>query len=74
MPEKYIFRTKSEKEYTMIRNSLMVDKSLSWEARGLLIYLLSKPETWVVMKRDLIKTSPAGEKKTTSTVTELMIQ
>jgi len=71
MAEQYIFRTKVEKEYTTIRNSLIDDKSLSWEARGLLVYLLSKPETWIVMKQDLINASPAASKKTTSILKEL---
>ena len=69
--EKFIFRTKVEKEYTVIRNSLIVDRSLSWEARALVIYLLSKPETWIVMKRDLIEASPAADKKTTKILKEL---
>lgn len=60
MEEKYIFRTKAEKEFTVIRNSLIKDKSLTWGARGLLIYLLSKSETWVVRKSDLVAMSPAS--------------
>jgi len=73
MAEQYIFRTKVEKKHTTIRNSLINDKSLSWEARGLLIYLLSKPETWIVMKQDLINASPAAGKKTSSILKELEI-
>lgn len=60
MEEKYIFRTKAEKEFTVIRNKLIADKSLTWGARGLLIYLLSKSETWVVRKADLVAMSPAS--------------
>ena len=71
METKYIFRTKAEKEYTVIKNSLIADKSLSWEARGLVIYLLSKPDTWIVMKRDLIEASPAAGKKISSILKEL---
>lgn len=73
MVEKFIFRTKAEKEYTVIRNSLIVEKKLSWEARGLIIYLLSKPETWIVMKKDLIEASPAAGKKISSILKELEI-
>jgi len=60
MEEKYIFRTKVEKEYTTIRNSLIKDKAISWGSRGLLIYLLSKTETWIVRKADLVSGSPAS--------------
>lgn len=69
--EKYIFRSEAKKEFTLIRNKLITDKSLSWEARGLVIYLLSKPETWIVMKRDLVEASPAAGKKTSSILKEL---
>ena len=68
---KYIFRTKVESEYTIIRNSLINDKGLNWEARGMLVYLLSKSETWVVMNSDLVKSSPSGNKKTSSILKEL---
>ena len=71
MEEKYIFRTKSEKEYTVIKNKLLNDKSLSWEARGMLVYLLSKPDTWIVKKQDLIESSPAAGKKTARILKEL---
>lgn len=71
MEEKYIFRTKVEKEYTVIRNSLIKDRRLSWAARALLIYLLSKPETWIVTKGDLVKASPAAGKKVSSILKEL---
>jgi len=73
MSEQYIFRTKVEKEYTTIRNSLIADKTLSWEARGLLVYLLSKPETWIVRKSDLVATSPASEYLTTNILREVEI-
>ena len=71
MEEQYIFRTNVEKEYTVIRNSLITDKSLSWEARGILVYLLSKPETWVVRKSDLVAMSPISEYLTTNIIREL---
>lgn len=71
--EQFIFRTKAEKEYTTIRNSLVKDKSLSWGARGLLIYLLSKPETWVVRKTDLVAMSPASNHVVARILKELEI-
>ena len=71
MEQKYIFRTKVETEYTVIRNELITDKILSLEARGMLVYLLSKPETWIVTKGNLIDASPAGGKKVSSILKEL---
>ncbi len=46
--------------FTQVRNSLLEDKRLSWEARGLLAYLLSKPSNWTVRIGDLLNKSPAG--------------
>lgn len=32
--------------FTVIHNELIEDTRLSWKARGLLVYLLSKPDHW----------------------------
>ena len=71
MEEKFIFRTNVEKEFTVIRNALLADKTLSWSARGLLAYLLSKPDTWTVRHTDLIKMSPSGDYKVRQILKEL---
>lgn len=57
--------------FTQIPNSLLEDKRLSWEARGLLSYLLSKPSGWTVRMGDLIKKSPAGRDATYVILREL---
>ena len=61
MSEQYIFRQRLESEYTVIRNALIRDKNLTFEARGLLEYLLSQPPDWETSKQDLVNQSPAGE-------------
>ena len=61
MSEQYIFRQILEREYTVIRNALIRDKNLTFEARGLLGYLLSQPPDWETSKQDLVNQSPAGE-------------
>ncbi len=55
-------RTKTRK-YAMIENAVFEDASLSWEARGVLGYLLTKPDHWQVRLHDLIRHGPAGEDK-----------
>ena len=60
MSSRYIFKKKALENYTVIANTLINDKSLSWQARGLLMYLLSKPDDWSVTKTDLSNQSPAG--------------
>ena len=43
-----------DNEFTVIPNTLAQNKELSYDARGLLIELLSRPENWVVHKTQLI--------------------
>lgn len=59
---KYIFRSKVEENFTTLRNSCIQDSKLTWEARGVLHYLLSKPETWQTRRQDLIDSSPGAGK------------
>lgn len=69
--EQRIFRIKKEEKYSIISNSVITDSALSWEARGVLIYLLSKPDDWEVRNIDLVNQSPAGEKRIDSIIKEL---
>ena len=39
--------------YTCIDNATLQDRDLSWEARGILAYILSKPDGWKVQIKDL---------------------
>ena len=32
--------------YTVVHNELIEDSQLTWKARGILVYLLSKPDHW----------------------------
>ena len=55
-----IIKVKNKKNYTALANALLCDKRLTFETRGLLAYLLSKPLDWEVRINDLINASPAG--------------
>ena len=55
-----IYRIKKDDNYTVIANQPINDKALSFGARGLLVYLLSKPDNWTVRLSDLIAQSPAS--------------
>lgn len=44
-----------QKPFTMVGNDLINDENLSWAAKGLLIYLVSKPDNWKVYKSDIVK-------------------
>lgn len=40
--------------YTIISNTVLCDKRLTWTARGVLLYLLSKPADWQISVQNLI--------------------
>lgn len=40
--------------FTVLRNETLSDRRLSWAARGLLVYLLSKPDHWRVLPAHLV--------------------
>lgn len=41
-----IIRQKRKKRFSIVNNKIIEDKRLSFKARGLLIYMLSKPDDW----------------------------
>lgn len=48
-------QTKPETNYYVLDKSISEDPRLSWAARGLLVYLLGKPDNWEVSVAHLIK-------------------
>lgn len=56
-----IIRIKKEQKYFVAANAPFQDKNLSWEARGAMGYLLSKPDGWQCRNYDLVNQGPAGE-------------
>lgn len=48
------------KNFTVLSNATLADTRLSWEARGLLAYLISKPDHWVINVKHLVKESPSA--------------
>lgn len=47
-------RTHKDKNFSTINNTGLTDRRLSWAARGLLAYLLSKPDHWKVRVSHLV--------------------
>ena len=45
---------KPESNFTTLSNSILGDRGLSWAARGLLVFLLSKPDHWQVSTSNLV--------------------
>jgi hypothetical protein len=59
-----IIRTPRPDHYTVINNAVFTDENpLSWEAIGLLCYLLSKPDNWTVSPASLANTQRCGINK-----------
>ncbi len=56
-----ILRNPDRSSYTKISNSTLDDSRLSFGARGILCYLLSKPDGWQVRYFDLKKNGNCGE-------------
>jgi DNA-binding MarR family transcriptional regulator len=46
--------------YKVLNTTFANDARLSWAARGMLAYLLSKPDDWHVRMKDLINQTRAG--------------
>jgi len=58
--------------YFQVHNSTINDTRLSWQAKGLLCYLISKPDHWYVNYHDLISCSTNGIKSVRSILKELI--
>ena len=57
--------------FTVVHNQLIEDDRLTWKARGLLVYLLSKPDHWRTTAAYLASQSPEGLHSVRSGLTEL---
>lgn len=47
--------------FYVLRNEISGDRKLSWAARGMLIYLLSKPDDWVISIQNLVNETADSE-------------
>lgn len=57
--------------YFQMNRAALVDKRLSWKAVGLLTYLISKPDQWVIRESDLISQHTDGRDAVRSGMREL---
>ena len=60
-----------ETSYTVIQNATLCDSRLSWKARGLLAFLLSKPDGWTVIVTALVREAPDGKRAVMAGLDEL---
>ena len=66
------FQKGKKNPYFLVHNSTISDSRLSNKSKGLLCYILSKPDNWYVSYNDLIKSSTDGIKSIRSTIKELI--
>jgi DnaD/phage-associated family protein len=73
MPEKTIFRINKDKEnpYVMLDKRCINREDLSFKAKGIWAYLMSKPDTWTVMFEDIVKHSADGKDSVRAGLKEL---
>ena len=53
-----------EEKFYILDKKISEDETLSWQARGLLVYLLGKPDNWQVNVTHLTKCTAKAKKKT----------
>lgn len=69
-----VFRVVKDKDnpYVMMDKRPIENPNLSWKAKGVLSYLLSRPDDWVINMGDLVKRSTDGAHATRAAVNELI--
>lgn len=67
-----IIRRKRSENFTVIPNSIFDDEFLSFEAKSILVFLLSRPDNWRVNTKHLQKITGFGRDKVRSFITELV--
>jgi uncharacterized phage protein (TIGR02220 family) len=67
-----IIRLKNRAKWVVIDKKPIEDENLSWQAKGILTYLLSKPDDWQVHINQLSGASKNGRDSTRKTIHELV--
>jgi hypothetical protein len=68
----YVRVNKRENPFVQIDKHCFEDENLSWRGKGVLGYLLSRPDDWTICKEDLINRSPDGKTVVEGALTDLM--
>ena len=67
-----IYKSAVTEKFVIVPNSLANDSYLSFAARGMLIYILSRPVNWEIKLADLQKVGDCGRDKIYSLINELL--
>jgi hypothetical protein len=55
-----IIRKKSADNYTIIHNEILQRTDISWKAKGILVYILSLPDDWVIYLEEVMEHATDG--------------
>lgn len=69
-----IIKQIKRQSYVVVDRLTAQDDTLTWKARGLLLYLLSLPDNWVVREKELASHSPEGLSALRSGLKELELE
>ena len=72
MGQTTFYREKKERNYTVIDNTFIKDKTLSAKAKGIMCYLLSLPDDWKIYLSELENNFTDGKTSISSGIKELM--
>lgn len=68
------FRNEVKSNFTAIDNSIVNDETLTWKAKGIYLYLASKPDDWRFYMKDIAKHAKEGMTSLQSGVKELEVK
>lgn len=71
MESKTIIRVQKNTDYTIINNTSINDKRLSWKAKAIHVFMLSKPDNWTFYNEEIQQWAKDGMSSFTSGLSEL---
>lgn len=72
MSQAHFYRKSKSRDYSVIDNTFLRDKTLSLKAKGLFAYLLSLPEDWKIHVSEIVNHSSDGKCATRAAIKELI--
>jgi len=69
---KFTVDKNKENPYVMLNKTPLSDNRISWRAKGIWAYLLSKPDNWTVREKDLMNKSTEGRDAVRAAIKELV--
>lgn len=70
--QKFTISKNKENPYLVINKYPINDPNISWRAKGVLAYLLSKPDGWQVREQDIVNHAKDGRDAVRATIKELV--